>query len=540
MVQTMENLNNLNSTTVREICEIPIMKQLRLIAGLDGLDNNIVSVSVYEVADAYKWLKPNQLLISTFSAVPATQYMTIFQEFHRQSVAALILFYSELYYEDIPPLLIELCNQYDIPLFLANTDIAYSEIMTPVMRIIVDKEFKNLKIEIETRDEINQFFLKGAKASDYIAMLHSICQASVILFDKEDEPIAMVGDKTQEKEISDLLKQIRREIRRKLDLGLPEAGFINFPITINNSYNGRLIILTKYSSLSEIARLKVEIVIDGLRRFFVSYYLNDNFRQSIKNEIRNILTKSFINENDIKLLRDYLSVMNIDFTTNIRLLVIDFTDGEGKETGAHLLRSQYRTISESLRYFFNNAFCLDNGGQYIVVIASNTRTIKPMILQFVEDVRKTHGDVAIVISKTIDNVEVFSKAYQEVCDIFKVSQTVLPAVPSVFWSEEYTFYYHLYKLIAGEDPQQLAWAEALLSPVLKSDLQHDKKLFEILKLLLVNDMDLYDVANKLFIHKNTVRYRIETVKKLLDEDPLHKNRFKYTLAVYILLFKNGL
>ena len=80
------------------------------------------------------------------------------------------------------------------------------------------------------------------------------------------------------------------------------------------------------------------------------------------------------------------------------------------------------------------------------------------------------------------------------------------------------------------------WARNLLQPIIEPEKEKYEDLYEIMKLLLLNDLNIKKVADILYIHKNTLQYRMNIIKSVLHEDPFHKNRFKYTLAIYIILF----
>lgn len=54
-----------------------------------------------------------------------------------------------------------------------------------------------------------------------------------------------------------------------------------------------------------------------------------------------------------------------------------------------------------------------------------------------------------------------------------------------------------------------------LSPIIKYDATHNSSLLETLLVFVENDLSFVETANKLFIHKNTLRYRIEKVEELL-------------------------
>ena len=55
--------------TVGQILELPVLKDARLLAGQEGLDRKVSSVTVGEVPDIADWLSGVEMVLSTMFAV---------------------------------------------------------------------------------------------------------------------------------------------------------------------------------------------------------------------------------------------------------------------------------------------------------------------------------------------------------------------------------------------------------------------------------------------------------------------------------------
>ena len=57
--------------TVGQILQLPVLKDARLLAGEEGLDRRVTSVTVGEVPDIADWLSGGEMVLSTMFAVRA-------------------------------------------------------------------------------------------------------------------------------------------------------------------------------------------------------------------------------------------------------------------------------------------------------------------------------------------------------------------------------------------------------------------------------------------------------------------------------------
>ena len=107
----------------------------------------------------------------------------------------------------------------------------------------------------------------------------------------------------------------------------------------------------------------------------------------------------------------------------------------------------------------------------------------------------------------------YKKSYQEA---IKVSTAMISAKANEFIS----FYDHadIFKLLSYIEDKELLkeFYYSKLTPLLAYDSTHDSNLVNTLWEFLHNDLDLNTTADKLFLHKNTLRYRINRIEEILN------------------------
>lgn len=73
-------------------------------------------------------------------------------------------------------------------------------------------------------------------------------------------------------------------------------------------------------------------------------------------------------------------------------------------------------------------------------------------------------------------------------------------------------------LVAGADPPSVELARLLLAPLLREDGERQSDLIATLRAYYVCGMRVDRTADKLFLHRNSVRYRLDRVRALLRMD----------------------
>ncbi|OLR56178.1 hypothetical protein BHK98_08920 [Hornefia porci] len=123
--------------TIRRALSFGGLSDATVVAGENGLDRPLESVSVLEVAnsDISKWALKNQLYITSFYA--------IFDDIEKQKevvntligcgCCGLVLCYVGTWVQEIDSEIIRMCDEAGFPLLQGNSDVSYIDIMRPIL-----------------------------------------------------------------------------------------------------------------------------------------------------------------------------------------------------------------------------------------------------------------------------------------------------------------------------------------------------------------------------------------------------------------------
>ncbi|MFM9278438.1 sugar diacid recognition domain-containing protein [Paenibacillus jiagnxiensis] len=135
----------------------------------------------------------------------------------------------------------------------------------------------------------------------------------------------------------------------------------------------------------------------------------------------------------------------------------------------------------------------------------------------------------IAIGSYHPSVEGLSKSYREAVYTLKVGKKLDPH-KTVFCFEEYKLPVFLARA------NQLGMGEEI-GPYFQQLKQHDKKgeLLDTLAVYVEENGDVNKVAERLFIHRNTLRYRLDRIAKLTNKDP---RKVKDLLELYLSILQH--
>lgn len=154
--------------TVEEALALPALRNARLVAGRAGAGRAILHVNVMEVPDVLDWVKPGEFLVTTAFSIkddPAAQ-AALLPELAKRGLAGLGI-KPRRYLPEIPPLMIEQADQLGFPLVEIPPELAFSDLINPIMAEVLHRQGAYLR----RAEEVHRELMDAALAGDGIAGL---------------------------------------------------------------------------------------------------------------------------------------------------------------------------------------------------------------------------------------------------------------------------------------------------------------------------------------------------------------------------------
>lgn len=160
-----------------------------------------------------------------------------------------------------------------------------------------------------------------------------------------------------------------------------------------------------------------------------------------------------------------------------------------------------------------------------------TDSIRRIQRDFQESMKKT---VSVGVGGMYDRIEEFTNSVTEALQAVEVIH-LYKEENSIRYFEDIGLYYMISQI---ENKKMLEeYANKLLGPLIEADKYSDGNLYETLEAYFSHDCNANSTAESLYIHRNTMRYRLEKIQKLLNRNLSHLEEcMELNLAFHIKRF----
>lgn len=185
----------LGAVTVAEVLRVPSLAGSRLAAGSDGLHRRVERVNVMEVPDILPWVKPHEVLFTTGYALRDTpdDLTALLGELADRGLAGLAVKPGR-YLDGLPAGLVEEADRLAFPLIELSADVGFDDVLTQVLRLIVDRQAATLEHSDRAHRALIQIVVDGGGLHDLVVELHRLMGLCVLATTPDGRVLATAGD----------------------------------------------------------------------------------------------------------------------------------------------------------------------------------------------------------------------------------------------------------------------------------------------------------------------------------------------------------
>lgn len=500
--------------TLENAMKIGRFVECEVVAGHKGLSKEVKNITIMEVPDIVQWLKGNELLLTSLYSIKDDKeaQSSLIQKLYDAGAAALAIKpFSSL--ETIPEIIIQSADQLGFPVIKIPEQVRYLDILSPVMHAIFDQKVVLQEDLDQASRVLNEISLNSQGIDVFINTLGYLTKNVVTIesrfpFIKIPKTDAEAAPLTEE-EINELTL-IKHPIRLKRKYGdemIPCVvapvildGYLYGSITcweINGNHIGiDLAILEKASTLLSLEFLRLKVKYDMEQQYKNDFVRELLFNESMSEKDLMEWGEKYYLSSDSKYICILLSgeeqsfemeklmrINEIDYIIQKRwhgvivgrirnLICIIFPLRESSET----FKQQCKTVFNHLKYYAGSRFTARMG--------------VGRVYQGVNGIRSSFSQAEQAIK-----LGVSTKAFNDV-----------------------TFYddlgvYRLLSHLTGEK-ELIDFYKETVGKLAEHDLNHDLGLVETLSLYYGHDENLKVTAKEMYIHVNTLKYRIHKIELL--------------------------
>lgn len=175
--------------TVRQALTISGLSKCRVIAGINGLDKPISYVGSMEIPEIKPWLVKNQLLITTGYALRQTpeSIISLVEDLHNADCSALAI--KNRFTGPIPKRALELSDQLGVPLIEIPAELNFMDIVVPLTKALTAEHNRYLEFSQYIHSKFMELEISGGSLVNIAQMLSTLLKSTVKITDSHFTPI---------------------------------------------------------------------------------------------------------------------------------------------------------------------------------------------------------------------------------------------------------------------------------------------------------------------------------------------------------------
>jgi purine catabolism regulator len=534
--------------TVREALNRPLFQNAQLVAGEKGLNRQIRWVHILEITHFEKLIHGQEMILTTGLGfnLDTESSVTYMEKLIQQNASCLCIEIGQ-YFEQVSDELIELADQAGFPLILFPHTVRFVDITQDLHSLIINRHHKMLQELESISREFYRLTLNAQGTSNVLKLLHKSTQNQIVYRPLHGNPLffpSMPPD--QQEAMLQFLDTCGEElygIKPNSAPNLHEYGdytLVSKPVGALEQTWAYLImscprkpqeyeyLLMESASLSIAQELLRTRYMEERKLFSENLWVDELISGRLEEEqqIKALIGPDFKALNELNFRVCLIEIENLYEMNTIP------SENERESIRLHLsliLRAAFE------KYYFRPLITLKNNR--LAVIALDLRSKVPTkirLQQALESLQDIGSDERLKDLKLLIGV---GRSHLQLKNAYSSYQEAVQALSlypcydkSVLFYEELGVFQLLLSLNDGKTLQ--TFIRHYLGPLIDHDLSKGSELLLTLKMYLDNDGSKQIAAQKLFIVRQSLYYRLEKMAELLGEDFMSaENRIAIQVAL---------
>ncbi|WP_285767760.1 PucR family transcriptional regulator [Peribacillus sp. SI8-4] len=536
---------------VEDLFIVDVFREAKMIAGHDGLKRKVGSIEISETPDAINFLAENSLLLTTGYAFKDDPHAlcNLISQINELPCAGIAIKLKR-FIDKIPPDVIELADSLEFPIIQIPETLTLGAVAHQLSSFIWDNQIEELFYAMHIHKEFTNMMIKGYSLSSLIENLGSLLKCPVLLIDPIGD-VTSFSNHFRTGNMKIVMKSVQEHIKSDMEAYLEKDQFTidiqnndisikMFRVKTMRPYPYLLIILhpeklsfpssqlaiEQASTVISFTLLKNEAIRENSR------LLENNFFASLVDG--NISSKQeIIHRGKQHGLVDSMKYVCI-------VCKIDYDQQNALQKSAEIMNRLYDYLYKFLHKSFlkidtNNIVFMKDG--YFVILMqfplNSNDSIKSIIEERLKEFQnEACSNLKISLSFGVGNfsndLTYIPLTYEEAVEAWMQGSELFQTKFINFYETKQLI--ELIRLIPEKDLKK--FFENTLRSLSYPKTKDEKDLVNTLSIYLDNNCELAITSRKLFVHRNTVKYRIAKCEDILNysvHDP--KNSLHLRIAL---------
>lgn len=511
------------SVTVADCLKLPSLREAKVVAGSQGLERIVGTVSVLEYVDfwvlSHDFFIGNELVISALVAIKDdvdTQCKTI-QRLCEAGEVGLIIYYVEVFVPRLDERLLRKADELNFPIIMMPTgriDFRYSDVISEVMEAIFIDKRKNTYFVNSLLERIAQLNEYQRTIGTVMRLLSDQLRCTLMLVDQSFKSIGFatwpMANWFNEEIITDLFidQELSSEISFTDLIGNTEATVYRMPFPEENLKQLSLIAVDETDSLNqEQLDQAVEIIqlFASIWKYNLDYAQPDAIIPAVLNDnpnVMNHIAKSF----------------NIDVASINTMLIARIEMPSLSTIERHTINEKLAVKSRLTLKNHGKSIIADTYEGHLIALlefSKNYISDTDFLEFFYEELHSVVKPLSLVMCTNLSTTKDVRKIYLMYKEYFDLVQSIYPR-RHIFTTFELQFAAECRSIIQSGQKE----IEQYLSPLAPlHELEDSKDLINTLAVYILDAEHNTKLTGEfIYLHRNTVQYRMKKIKQLLDYD----------------------
>ena len=527
--------------TVQDILEISELN-LKLLAGVKSTSNPVRWVHITEVPDPTKWLKGGELLLTTgYGFVgDAEQQVAQIKRLIDHNISGLG-FGTGFSFDKVPPALVEVAEEYDFPLFEVPYHVPFIAITEAVASKIVNEQYSLLQRSLAVHEKLTKIVLEEKGLEAILSTLSALVGCSAALFDFHGVVLCEAANRRHlgDELIADLWGMIsdRRADRQNFALSLEGvgSGVQVYPVVASHRIGAFLAAVKDSGDFSEYDRIILHNVVTVTALELVKKKAVAETEKRLAGDFFDELIASDLYEEEIA---RRLAFFGLDPQSPHLIVLVDIDELEGdaaRAAGAQDVKERLHwTVDEFMARRDMLGISASRSDSVVVLVQPGKIDAREII--------KLGGELQAVIAEMLPEISVslgIGRPHRQLTDLrqsyYEASYAIkirkLKGEQGVIASFDDLGSYGL--LLGLQDTLSLeVFYDSVLGKLQEYDEQNSSDLVKSLAWFLEANGHWGDAAEKLYVHRHTLRYRMKRVEEITGRDlNQSQDRMEFWLAL---------
>jgi len=490
------------SVTFQSLLNLPSLREAEVVAGKEGLKKQVSSITVLEQSNITKLRKElfnqadqygSEIVISGLMTIAhdVKAQVRMIQHLQHEGEIGLILYYVGVFIPEIDPQLVEICDELNFPLIVMPTgepSLRYSEVIYEVVEAIVKQEMEETSFSKQMLEQISNLPTNQRNVDTMLKMLTDRTRSSIVLTDVRDQIInAGTWPSISTLDLDDMIMQTTGpDIQEKGTVSVVKRAVFH-----NGMESIHLYMFKENQPLTENMVEQTSEVVQMFMNLWGQNYEAVNTQE---------LVKAILNDESVKM-RRLGAILHIDIGTISNVWFLHVQETAERSNVMKQLKEEL-----SLRF---NVLLVEPFEQTIAVFMDDGKTNEDFSSIAAEVLQDLNKKVLIVQFLGMDTTSDVQAAYMKMKKYLEQVRFLYPK-QQIFTQLHFQFAAECEKIIA-EGEKSIDQALLALQPLSKQE-----ELLDTLAVFLLDAQSRYAKAGDLlFVHMNTIKYRIKRINELV-------------------------